>query len=282
MSALNPYLELMRPANSVMAGLASIIGFLIASSFSLSPHDFMKLTLLFTSTFVFSSSSMAMNDYFDREVDAVNQPQRPIPSGRVEPRKAFIFSITLMIVGFLLSMLISLEALVVAIIACAAFTVYSIRLKGHGLIGNACVSLCVALTFVYGAAATGSFPGIIATFSSMAFLANMSREVVKGIIDVEGDKLKGIKTLAISRGSRVSAEVSFVFMTLAVALSFMPIWLGYVNWLYLPIVLIADVGLLTSALLVLLTPTPQKAKKSKNTMLVFMSLALTAFLVGCT
>lgn len=278
---MNPYIELMRPTNSVMAGLASIIGFLIALSFSLSPHEVAKLILLFTSTFVFSSSSMAMNDYFDREVDAVNQPQRPIPSGRVKPKRALVFSIALMVVGLLLSTLISLEALVVAMVACLVFTAYSMRLKKKGLIGNTCVSLCVALTFVYGAVATGSVPGIIAIFSSMAFLANMSREVIKGVIDVEGDKLRGIKTLAISRGPRVSAKVAFVFMASATALSFMPILLGYVNWLYTPIVLVADVGLLVSVSLVLLAPTPEKAKKGKKVMLMFMSLALMAFLVGC-
>ncbi|MEM4468175.1 MAG: geranylgeranylglycerol-phosphate geranylgeranyltransferase [Candidatus Nezhaarchaeales archaeon] len=278
---LNPYLELMRPANSMMAGLASIIGFLIASSLSLTPHDFTKLLLLFTSTFVLSSSSMAMNDYFDREIDAVNQPQRPIPSGRVKPGRALTFSITLMIIGLLLSALVSLKALIVAIVACVLFTVYSMYLKRYGLIGNACVSLCVALTFIYGAAATGSFPGLIATFSSVAFLASMSREVVKGIIDVEGDRLKGIRTLAISRGSRASAKVAFVFMCFAVALSIVPALLGYVNWLYLPIVLVADAGLLTSTLLVLSAPAPNRAAKSKKLMLMFMGLALTAFLVGC-
>lgn len=278
---MNPYIELMRPANSVLAGLASIIGFLISSGFSLSTHDAVKLALLFTSTFVFSSSSMAINDYFDREIDAVNQPQRPIPSGRVEPTRALIFSVILMILGFLLSTIINLGALVVAIVACTVFTVYSMHLKRYGLIGNACVSLCVALTFVYGAVATGRVPGIIAIFSSMAFLANMSREVVKGIVDVEGDKLRGVRTLAVSRGSKVSAKVALAFMVLAVALSFTPILLGYVNWLYQPIIAVADVGLLISVLLVSLAPTPERAKKSKKVMLAFMGLALVAFLIGC-
>lgn len=278
---MNPYLELMRPLNSIMAGLASIIGFLVASNFSPSHHDVVKLALLFTSTFAFSSSSMAMNDYFDREIDAINQPQRPIPSGRVEPMKALMFSVILMFVGLTLSITINLKALLVAVIACTVFTAYSMYLKKRGLIGNACVSLCVALTFVYGAVATGGVPGIITIFSSMAFLANMSRELVKGIVDVEGDKLRGVRTLAISRGPKTSAEVALVFMVLAVVMSFTPILLGYVNWLYQFIIVVADVGLLISVLLVFLTPTPKKAEKSKKIMLIFMGLALAAFLVGC-
>ncbi|MEM4576165.1 MAG: UbiA family prenyltransferase [Candidatus Nezhaarchaeales archaeon] len=278
---MNPYLELMRPANSLMAGVAAVIGFLIASDLSQGLFDVVKLLLLFTSAFVLSSSSMAINDYFDREIDAVNQPQRPIPSGRVKPRKALAFSFTLLLLGIIISALVSTEAFVIALIACATFTTYSAYLKKKGLVGNVAVSLCVALTFIYGAAVIGFSSSLISLFSAMAFLANMSREVVKGIIDVEGDRLRGVKTLAASRGFKFSAKVAFTFMTLAVALSFMPIALGYVNWLYVPIILISDVGLLISTVSVLLMPTPERAASSKKIMLAFMGSALVAFLVGC-
>lgn len=264
-----------------MAGVAAIIGFLIASSFSQSLLDVVKLLLLFTSAFVLSSSSMAINDYFDREIDAVNQPRRPIPSGRVKPKKALIFSFTLLFLGIVMSILVSTEAFVIALIACTAFTTYSAYLKKKGLVGNVAVSVCVALTFIYGASAIGFSSSLILLFSAMAFLANMSREVIKGIIDVEGDRLRGVKTLAASYGFKFSAKVAFVFMASAVALSFMPIALGYVNWLYVPIILISDVGLLVSTVLVLSKPTPERAAKSKKTMLSFMGLALVAFLVGC-
>jgi geranylgeranylglycerol-phosphate geranylgeranyltransferase len=276
-----PYLKLMRPINGVMASVAAVIGLLITLRLSLDV-DVVKVVILLASTFLFSSSSMVMNDYFDREVDAVNQPQRPIPSGEVRPRNALAFSITLMVIGLALSSLISLEALAIAVLACVTFTAYNKGLKKYGLIGNACVSLCVALTFVYGASTAGGIEGIVLLFSGMAFLANMSREVIKGIADVEGDKIRDVKTLAISHGPRIAAEVAYAFMVSAVALSFAPIGLGYVNWLYLPIVLVADVGLLASALIALSSPTPEGAVKSKKLMLIFMGLALMAFITGCT
>jgi geranylgeranylglycerol-phosphate geranylgeranyltransferase len=276
-----PYLKLMRPINGVMASVAAVIGLLITLRLSLDV-DVVKVVILLASTFLFSSSSMVMNDYFDREVDAVNQPQRPIPSGEVRPRNALAFSITLMVIGLALSSLISLEALAIAVLACVTFTAYNKGLKKYGLIGNACVSLCVALTFVYGASTAGGIEGIVLLFSGMAFLANMSREVIKGIADVEGDKIRDVKTLAISHGPRIAAEVAYAFMVSAVALSFAPLGLGYVNWLYLPIVLVADVGLLASALIALSSPTPEGAVKSKKLMLIFMGLALMAFMTGCT
>jgi len=280
LASLMSYLKLMRPVNGFMASVAAMIGLLITSR--LSPDvDAVKVALLLASTFLLSSSSMVMNDYFDREIDAVNQPQRPIPSGEVEPRRALAFSVALMAVGLALSPLISLEALAIAVLACATFTAYNGRLKKYGLVGNACVSLCVALTFIYGASAKRGIEGIVLLFSAMAFLANMSREIIKGIADVEGDKVRGVRTLAISHGPRVAAEVAYAFTVLAVALSFAPIGLGYVNWLYLPIVLVADVGLLASSLMALSSPTAEGAVKSKKLMLIFMGLALIAFMMGC-
>jgi geranylgeranylglycerol-phosphate geranylgeranyltransferase len=277
---LAPYLKLMRPVNGIMASVAALIGLFITLRFS--PHvDMIKVLLLLASTFLLSSSSMVMNDYFDREVDAVNQPQRPIPSGEVGPRRALLLSIALMVAGLTLSPLMSLEALAIAVLACAAFTAYNGGLKKYGLAGNACVSLCVALTFVYGASVARSIGGIVPLFSAMAFLANMSREIVKGIADVEGDRVRGVRTLAISQGPRAAAEVAYAFMVSAVALSFAPVGLGYVNRLYLPMVLVADAGLLASALLALSSPTPEGAVKSKKLMLIFMGLALIAFMMGC-
>lgn len=280
MASLVPYLKLVRPINSAMAGFAALIGLLITLNLSINV-DVAKVLLLFVSTFILASSSMVMNDYFDRHVDAVNQPQRPIPSGEVKPERALALSIALMATGLALSLLISLEAFVIAVLACAAFTAYNGGLKRHGLIGNTCVSLCVALTFVYGASVAGGMEDIVLLCSGMAFLANMSREVVKGIADVEGDKIRDVRTLAISRGPRIAAEVAYAFMVSAVALSFAPIGLGYVNWLYLPMILVADVGLLASALIALSSPTPEGAIKSKKFMLVFMGLALIAFMIGC-
>ena len=280
MASTAPYVKLMRPVNSFMAGVAAVIGLLMTSQLSLDV-DAAKVVLLFASTFLLSSSSMAMNDYFDKGVDAINQPQRPIPSGEVRPQEALALSVALMATGLALSPLISLEALAIAVFACATFTAYNGRLKKYGLIGNACVSLCVALTFVYGASATGGVKGIVLLFSAMAFLANMGREVVKGIADVEGDRIRGVRTLAISHGPRIAAEVAYAFVVSAVALSFAPVGLGYVNWLYLPIVLVADVGLLASTLTAISSPTPEGALKSKKLLLIFMGLALMAFLIGC-
>jgi len=280
LASLVPYLKLMRPVNGFMASVAAMIGLIMTTRLSLDV-DVVKVALLFASTFLLSSSSMVMNDYFDREIDAINRPHRPIPSGEVAPKKALVFSIALMVVGLALSPLISLEALAIAILACATFTAYNGRLKKYGLTGNACVSLCVALTFVYGASARGALGGIVLPFSAMAFLANMSREVVKGIADVEGDRIRGVRTLAVSRGPRVAAEVAYAFMVSAVALSFAPIGLGYVNWLYLPLILVADVGLLASTLMALSSPTAEGAIKSKKLMLIFMGLALIAFMIGC-
>ncbi|MCS7139356.1 MAG: UbiA family prenyltransferase [Candidatus Nezhaarchaeota archaeon] len=278
---LRPYIELMRPINSLLAGIATIIGFLVASGFNLTPHHSVRVLLAFSSAFMLSSSSMAINDYFDREIDAINQPSRPIPSGRVSPREALIFSLTLMVLGILLSTTINFEAFLIAILACSVFVAYSAYLKRSGLLGNVAVSLCVSLTFIYGSTAFGSLTALLVLFSITAFLATMSREIVKGIADVEGDRLKGIKSLAASLGLRAASHIALAFMVVAIATSFIPIVYGLVNWLYAPLIAFSDAGLLLSSLTVCRSPSPQRAVKSKKVMLIFMGLALAAFLAGC-
>ena len=276
---MNPYLEMARPVNSLMSGLAAVIGFLVASGMTLN-GGLTSMLMLFASACLFSAASMAINDYFDREIDAINQPHRPIPSGRVTPRGALCFSIALMAVGFTLASVVGLLSLLVAVLACAVFTAYSARLKRMGLLGNAAVSLCVALTFIYGSTGWGYPTALIALFSLMAFLANMSREVVKGVVDVEGDSAKGVRTLAVVVGLRGASMASLVFMASAVAISVLPYVLGYVNQLYLPLISVADVGLLASSCYTALKPTPHAAKRAKNLMLIFMCIALAAFLAG--
>ncbi|MEM2025840.1 MAG: geranylgeranylglycerol-phosphate geranylgeranyltransferase [Desulfurococcaceae archaeon] len=277
------YLKLMRPLNGLMAGVAAVTGFLIASgyaSISTLPGA-LASWLLFASAFLFTSASMAINDYFDREVDKLNQPGRPIPSGKVKPEEALLLSLALLSAGLAVSALLGPGPFAIAVAASALLVAYSACLKRLGLLGNAAVSFCVALTFMYGSAASSAPTSTVLTFSSMAFLANMSREVVKGIADVEGDGLRGVKTLAVARGLRFAAGVALIFMVLAAAVSALPVVCGCANLIYIPLILVSDAGLMASTLRVLAVTSTEEARRSKNLMLAFMSLALIAFLLGC-
>ena len=146
------YLRLMRPVNCFMMGVAVIVGAALAS-----PHDlgisWLNLVYGFITGFALTGASMAINDYYDREIDAVNEPNRPIPSGLIKPREALAFAVILTAIGVSTACLTNIFCLAVAIFAWLVFVAYTTVGKRSGLPGNFLVSTCVAVPFIYGSAA---------------------------------------------------------------------------------------------------------------------------------
>jgi len=153
--------------------------------------------------------------------------------------------------------------------------------KRSGLPGNFLVSACVAIPFIYGSAAVVGTVGVnVVFFALMAFLSNTGREITKGIVDVMGDKLENVKTLAVRYGERSAAVVAAVFYVAAVVLTPIPWFLGLVSVWFVPFVLATDVGLAACSVLLLRDHSREKARKIKNTVLLLFVLGLLAYVFG--
>lgn len=272
------YLEIMRPVNSVMTGIAIIIGALITGGNQVL-GDWTTLVLAFLTGFTLSGAAMAINDYYDREIDAINEPDRAIPSGRISPQSAVAFTGFLSAVGLLSSYLISTSALLLAVFAWVVMMVYSIKGKKLGFIGNLMVSVSVALPFLYGGVMTGSIASSL-SFSGIAFLANTGREITKGIVDVEGDKLERVNTIAISMGVKSAANIASIFFLSAVLVSIYPVYAGLVSFWYTPFVALTDLGLIYSGYQVMSDPSRETSRSVKNRILYLMILGLVGFAAG--
>ena len=281
MGSFGGFFRLMRPVNCVMMGFAVIVGAALASGFSFPEGSWWGLLLSFLTAFTLTGSAMAVNDYYDREIDAVNEPQRPIPSGLVSPGEALFLFALLSLFGFSFSFLTNLSCLATAVFAWAVMTLYSTWGKRTGFPGNLLVSTCVSLPFIYGAFALGgALPSSSLLFASMAFLSNTGREVVKGIVDLEGDAREGIKTIAVSHGPRAAVFLAAVLNFTAVILSFFPwIWRLVSPW-YLPFVATSDMGFVISSLWLLRDQGRENARRVKNLSLLWMGLGLMGFLAG--
>src|SRR5208282_2874468 len=119
---------------------------------------------------------------------------------------------------------------------------YNFKFKKTGLPGNALVSANVALPFIYGGLIVGRSTWALLMFASLAFIASMGREVVKGIVDMTGDAAKGIQSVAVKMGNAYAAKQGASLFLLAVAFSVLPIALGVVSIYYIPLVIISDIG----------------------------------------
>ena len=280
MGKLDSYLRLMRPVNCIMMGFAVIVGAALANP---NFQDVVWLNLVhgFVTGFMLTAASMAINDYYDREIDAINEPARPIPSGLIKPKQALALALILTVIGFIAAFLTNLLCLVIAIIAWIVFVTYTTVGKRSGLPGNFLVSTCVAIPLIYGSATIINTISLnVIPFASIAFLSNTGREITKGIADVQGDKTKNIKTLAVRYGEKTAAVVATLFYLSAVLLSLVPWLLNLVTIWFIPLVAITDAGLIASSAMLLKNYSRENAKKIKKLVLLWLLIALLAFIIG--
>ena len=274
------FVKLMRPVNCAMMSFAVLVGAALANpSFS----NFFWIKILFGALtgFTLTAAAMAVNDYYDLDIDAINEPLRPIPSGAVTSKAALVFAGIFSAIGFVFAYLTSIICLFAAIIAWTVMLTYSTIGKRSGLPGNFLVSACVATPFLYGSLAViDSVQLNVLLFASMAFLSNTGREITKGIVDVKGDNVHNVKTIAVRFGEKkaaIAAAASYVF---AVCLSPLPLVLNLVSLWFVPFVLVTDVGLLGCSVLLVKNPSRENARRIKKLVLLLFIMGLLAFIFG--
>jgi geranylgeranylglycerol-phosphate geranylgeranyltransferase len=271
------YLLLIRPLNSIMMGLAVIIGEVtILGTFP----KIEEIIFGFFIGFFLTAFSMVLNDIMDIEIDRINVPNRPLPSGRISINNAKIYSIILAIIGILLTFYFSIYAIIIAFSSLIVSILYNTKAKKTGLLGNIMVAYCVAIPFLFGAIITSNSINMkILTFFMLAFLSTIGREIIKGIADIKGDKIKNIKTLALSYGTKKAAIIASLFYLSAIMLSILPIIVKEVGLFYLFTIIFVDLGLIYCSIKILISQERTIAIDVKNKTLIFMLLALLAFLI---
>jgi len=280
---MRAYLRLIRPPNSVMEGFAVVVGIVVASK---NYHDIFSVTALlgFLTGFFLTSYSMISNDIYDLEVDKVNQPTRPLPSGAVKLQSAKYMSLLLLALGLLVSVPLGIANFVIALIFAVLVWYYNYQGKRFGLIGNSLVSLSLAIPYIYGSIAIGYYGlnlGYLLALTS--FLAGMGREVLKGIADVKGDVQRKIRTLAISRGIKFSRVTVAAFFLLAVASSALPVLSGLLGkslLVYSVLICIPDGIFLFLTVRVLLMKNESESLRLKSIALVGMMSGLLAYFIA--
>ena len=268
--------SLTRPINSLMIGLAVVVGIAIGSPELL----FSRLALSgFITGFAISGYSMVINDVYDIEIDKINQPKRPLPQGIVSIRSALILSLILLLLGLFSSVLISYNNALIATVFALLSWFYNLWGKKNGIIGNFIVASSMSIPFIFGGIiTTGSLSLLVLSISIIAFLSGVGREIIKTISDIEGDKVKGIRSIAITFGPKIAARIASVFIFLSIIVSFVPIYYGLIEFYYLPLLLITDLLFMYSIYQISLESSKKQSLKTKTTILYAMLLGLITFL----
>ncbi|NNJ68629.1 MAG: chlorophyll synthase ChlG [Boseongicola sp.] len=176
--------------------------------------------------------SQVANDWCDRHVDAINEPGRPIPSGRVPPNWALGYAIALSVLSLWIGSFLGpwgLGATVVAVVAAWIYSVEPIRLKRSGWWGPGLVGLSYeTLPWFTGAAVLSvgapSFPVVV-----VAVLYGIGAHGIMTLNDfkaLEGDRVMGIKSLPVLVGPEVAAKIACLMMALPqmIVISMLLVW----------------------------------------------------------
>jgi geranylgeranylglycerol-phosphate geranylgeranyltransferase len=278
MAKIEGLLRLIRPLNCIVMSFAVLVG---ASLTGLGNLQWINMLFGAITAFTLTGAAMAVNDYYDFDIDKINEPNRPIPSGQVSLKASLVITAIMTLIGLSFAFMISLYCLIFAMAAWIIMVTYTTIGKRAGFPGNLLVSACVAAPFLFGSIVTVNTVTInILLFASMAFLSNTGREITKGIVDIEGDRQHRIKTLAVVFGSKKAALAGAIFFFFAVCLSPLPLILDIVSIWFIPFVLVTDVGLFWCSISLLKNPERENSRKIKKTVLFLFIFGLLSFIFG--
>ncbi len=249
-------LELLKPITWFAAMWAFMCG-LVSAGFSLSQANWPVFVagVLLAGPLV-CGTSQAVNDWFDRHVDAINEPNRPIPSGRLPGRWGLYIAVLWTGLSLVVSTALGIWGVVAAVVGLALAWAYSappFRLKENGWWGNAACALCYeGLSWFTGAVViVGGLPD--ARITTLALLYSLGAHGIMTLNDfksVEGDAKMGVRSLPVQLGVKAAGQLACVIMAVAqVAVVALLVWWGKpTHAAIVSALLVAQIGLMARLL----------------------------------
>ena len=185
--------------------------------------EFSMSLLTFFSMASLSSAGFAINDFFDKESDAVIKPSRPIPSGEISPKLALGISVFLFFLGLLLAFLINWFSFVIVLVDAVLLILYSAFIKRKsGFAANILVGCLTGTAFLYGEAV--GFGKITPTSLSLYPISfgTIGGNILRDILSLDGDSKVGYPTLPQKIGISKSVKTATLFFIVCALLTPLP------------------------------------------------------------
>ena len=183
------FLRLCRPANLPTAAADSIAGMSLAGIFS-GTTGFKAIIanienpfFLILSSVLLYAGGVVLNDFFDADIDKLERPERPIPSGVIRKDEAAIFGFSLLIIGVTMGFLVHHVSGIVAVLLCFCIISYDAFTKKSGFFGSLNMGLCRGLNLLLGISILGHFTNwqyAIIPIVFVAAITTVSRGEVHG------------------------------------------------------------------------------------------------------
>jgi 4-hydroxybenzoate polyprenyltransferase len=219
---------LLAPALGMLSG--GIAGLGARPPLPLNPTLFIDLALGTLMAAVLNAGSNTLNQIYDLDVDRVNKPNRPLPSGRISTAEAGVLTLVLFVFALLLAWLVDIQTFILASAAAVLTTVYSVpplRTKARGIWANVTIAVPRGLLLkVAGWSCVRTVIAVEPWFIGLIFgLFLLGASSTKDFADIRGDRAGGCRTLPIIYGVRRAAwmiapffVIPFLLMPLGSAL----------------------------------------------------------------
>ncbi|HTY37552.1 MAG TPA: geranylgeranylglycerol-phosphate geranylgeranyltransferase [Bacteroidota bacterium] len=236
---LDPRIEILRPVNLGIVFLTVVVAGILGKPSGL---DWLLIVVAGIAAALIAGGGNAINDSFDLNIDKVNRPHRPLPRGALTLEDARKLWMTCTAAGLVLSVPLGLWAIGIAIVWSTCLYWYSKNLKGTVVAGNVMVAFMTALAFPFGASVPGRidlglYPAVF------AFLANLARELLKDVEDVDGDATVGAETLAVKHGPEAGLLGASIALGALILATLVPAAAGVYNYTYLFFVMFVNLAL---------------------------------------
>lgn len=250
--ALSAVTELFKPITWFPPMWAFACG-VIASGGSLEDRWWMAIVGIALAGPLVCATSQAVNDWFDRHVDAINEPQRPIPSGRMPGQWGLYLAIAWTGVSLLVALALGpwgFGAAALGLLLAWAYSAPPVRLKENGWWGNAACGISYeGIAWVTGAAvmAGGAMPGgeslVLAALYSAGTHGIMTLNDFKA---VTGDRQMGVRSLPVQLGVDKAARVACWFMAVpqVLVIALLLHWAQPAHAAAVAVLLLAQAGLM--------------------------------------
>ncbi len=213
-----------------------------------------------------------INDIMDIEIDRINNPNRPLVSGRIKIDSALLMAIFFITISLMISSLLGFKPFLLVVITILLLFFYSSYFKKTSS-ANFIVAIIAGLSFIFGGFITDNIFSLIPALFSL--LIHIPREIIKDIIDIKGDREFGVISLPIIYGEEKARQIALAFLIILISASPFPYLLGFLNIGYLLVIAIAAIPLIILTIAEL-----PKSQSASNLLKLIMVVGLVAFIIG--
>ena len=271
-------IHIFRPELPFAAGICVLLGEIVALGHL---PAWREALLGFSCGFFLSATALILNDFFDLEVDRINAPERPLPSGQVKKGEAVALSIITTILGLVSAYWVGLSELLVALVFWFIGFLYNWRYKEAGLPGNLMVSASTAVTFILGGMIVGDpWNKIVWIIGLIGFFLDLGEEIGADAMDMEGDKKRRSRSIALVMGRPFAIRLAGSLFFLVILISFIPVILGWMGILYLVLISITSLFTILFTIRLLGSKTLDQGRASLRGIYLGALFGMLAFIIG--